>query len=109
MSGKESLYKAFHALMKEKPFPLISISEIVKKANINRNTFYYHFKDIFGFVKAFLEDEITNALKEKMKRNQFNEAFLIWLDYCENHLELMKNLLDHSETRMILEEILVSL
>ena len=106
MSGKESLYKAFNALMKEKPFPLISISEIVKEANINRNTFYYHFKDIYEFVKAFLEDEITNALKEKVKRNQFNEAFLIWVDYCENHLELMKNLLDHSETMQILIKIL---
>ena len=56
MSGKKALYSVFNTLMKEKDFYDISITEIVKSADINRNTFYYHFKDIYEFVKAFLED-----------------------------------------------------
>lgn len=106
MSGKMALYSVFNTLMKEKDFYDISITEIVKSADINRNTFYYHFKDIYEFVKAFLEDEITNELKEKIKRNQFNDAFIVFVEYCESHMELMKNILTHPETLEILTKLL---
>ena len=105
MSGKESLYLGFNELMKEKPFPEISISEIVKRSGINRNTFYYHFKDIKEFVKAFFEDEITNDVREKITKNQFNEACLLFVDYSEKHMELMKNTLDHQDTLDVLVDI----
>lgn len=106
MNGKAALYLGFNKIMKEKDFSLISISEIVKEAGINRNTFYYHFKDINEFVKAFLEDEIMNTVREKIKKNQFNEGFLLLVDYSETHKELMRNILDHPETLDILVKIL---
>lgn len=106
MNGKAALYLGFNKLMKEKDFSDISISEIVKEAGINRNTFYYHFKDINEFVKAFLEDEILNTVREKIKKNQFNEGFLLLVDYSETHKELMHNILEHNDTYDILVKIL---
>lgn len=105
MSGKEALYQGFNKLMKQKKFEDISISEIVKEAGINRNTFYYHFKDIKEFVKNFLQDEITNTVKEKIKNNQLNEAYYQFVDYAESHKELMENILIHFDTFGVLMQI----
>lgn len=37
---------AFWALLAEGPYDKITVSTIVKRAKVNRNTFYYHFEDI---------------------------------------------------------------
>jgi hypothetical protein len=43
-----------------------------------------------------------NTVREKIKKNQFNEAFLLLVDYSETHKELMRNILDHPEAMDIL-------
>lgn len=42
---KESIISAFGALLEERPLNKITVKEIVDRCGINRNTFYYHFKD----------------------------------------------------------------
>ena len=37
---------AFDRLLEEKPLTKITVKEIVERCGINRNTFYYHFREI---------------------------------------------------------------
>ena len=48
MSGftKEIIAKTFTELLDEKPMSKITVKDIVERCGVNRNTFYYHFKDI---------------------------------------------------------------
>ena len=46
----DKLLKAITLLLKEKDFEDISISELCKKAKVERPTFYNHFKDKEDFV-----------------------------------------------------------
>ena len=90
MKGKEYLYQGFNELIKIKPFSEITISEIVKYSNVNRNTFYYHFKDLESFLKSFFKDEFADQIQELIKNNKIREGYQIMIDYSKTHKELMK-------------------
>ncbi len=50
-------------LLDEKPMSKITVKDIVERCGVNRNTFYYHFKDIPDVVEFILKkkwDEISN-------------------------------------------------
>ena len=47
---KRALASALKELMNEKPFARISVSDICTKCEMNRKSFYYHFKDKYNLV-----------------------------------------------------------
>ena len=49
-------------LMKEKPVKEITVKELVEHVNLNRGTFYLHYKDIFDLLKQ-TEDELLNEFR----------------------------------------------
>lgn len=49
-------------LMKQKPLQKITVKELTDYVNLNRGTFYLHYKDIFD-----LMDQIENAMLEDFK------------------------------------------
>ena len=48
MSGftKEIIAKTFTEILDEKPMSKVTVRDIVERCGVNRNTFYYHFRDI---------------------------------------------------------------
>ena len=61
---KEAVTRVFSDLLKEKSIDEISVTEICQKANINRGTFYSHYKDPYD-----LRNKIQEAFLEKFKTN----------------------------------------
>lgn len=62
---KKAINNAFWALLEEKPYNKITISDIVKKCNVGRNTFYYHFKDIHDLEKYSVNEWYTGMIKKR--------------------------------------------
>lgn len=58
---KQMLVDALITLSNQKPFSKITVSEIVSFCNINRKTFYYHFKDIYDLLEWHLNNEVSLA------------------------------------------------
>lgn len=54
---KKALKEGLTELMKEKSFLDITVRELAEKVDINRGTFYLHYKDIFDMVSQ-IEEEI---------------------------------------------------
>jgi AcrR family transcriptional regulator len=54
-STKQTIIDAFIAQLNKKPLYMITVQGIVKSCGINRNTFYYHFKDIYSVLDAIFE------------------------------------------------------
>ena len=44
---------SFWMLLEEKSLDKISVKDIIETAQINRNTFYYHFDDISSFYEEY--------------------------------------------------------
>ena len=55
---KKQLRQALMHLMAEKPSRSISVRELAERADINRGTFYIHYKDV-GDLLQRLEDEMA--------------------------------------------------
>ncbi|HIX43246.1 TetR/AcrR family transcriptional regulator [Kurthia populi] len=103
-STKEVIQHALLELLKEKDFAKISVAEIAKKANINRGTFYLHYKDkdeLFEAVQsAILMDLEQYVLRTKIefslespKRYKLLQYTGNLFTYIEQHMTVFQTLL----------------
>lgn len=60
---KEIIANAFLALIKEKSPDKVTIIDICKKANVSRETFYYHFVDKYDLFKWIYKDTLTKRIQ----------------------------------------------
>ncbi len=54
--SKQMIRKAFMELLSEKTFEKITATDIIKRADINRSTFYAHYPDARGLMEEILGD-----------------------------------------------------
>ena len=62
LTTKKVIAYEFKDLLKEKSFNKITVNDIAKKCNINRQTFYYHFQDIQDLVEWICVEETNKIL-----------------------------------------------
>ncbi len=96
---KKLLRDGLTQLMKEKSIKKISVRELSELVEINRGTFYLHYKDIFDLV-----EQIENELFEEFEKvlNQYNtmtdksNPYPVFVDCCrflENNRDICAALL----------------
>jgi len=73
--SRKMIRLAFMELLKEKPFDKITVTDIVKKADINRSTFYAHYPDVFGLIEEIQSEvlDYTENVLEKISFENFME------------------------------------
>lgn len=71
---KKALANALKELMSEKSFSKISVSDICEKCNMNRKSFYYHFKDKYDLVNWVFDTEFLSVISR-----QYTSVSLDWL------------------------------
>ena len=59
---KQLLGNTLKDLMNKKPLKKITIQELVDAANVNRQTFYYHFHDIYDLLSWIYQVEAINEI-----------------------------------------------
>ena len=64
LNTKQELSAALKWTMEKKPLSKITVSELVRTCDINRNTFYYHFNDIYDLLKWTFEQEAIEVVKK---------------------------------------------
>jgi len=65
---KKMIRDALSELMKNKTFEEISVTDITKKADINRGTFYLHYEDKYDLLEQS-EEEINQEINNIAKRS----------------------------------------
>lgn len=53
---REAMYLALKDLLEEKPLNTVSVTELARRADINRSTFYLHFTDIYDMYEHMRRD-----------------------------------------------------
>lgn len=56
---KRAFARAMKALMSEKPFEKISVGDICERCDMNRKSFYYHFRDKYDLVNWIFDTEFV--------------------------------------------------
>ncbi|WP_159722353.1 TetR/AcrR family transcriptional regulator [Enterococcus sp. CSURQ0835] len=84
---KKSLVQALIQLSQAKPFDKITVQDITKQAQLNRQTFYYHFKDKTDLLRfAYYECGMAYLTSDKLSLDNWEEAALLMLKTMkDNH------------------------
>jgi AcrR family transcriptional regulator len=75
-----SIRNALVALIEEKGFENLSVSDIASKADINRGTFYLHYKDKFELLEQTVDDVVQELEKIFRKARSLRFADFISTD-----------------------------
>jgi probable dihydroxyacetone kinase regulator len=86
---KQLMANSLKKLMLEKPLNKISIRELVEDCGVNRQTFYYHFQDIYGLLEWILEKEVLSIIDDNDKFLTWQEAGLYLLKYMEDNSTIL--------------------
>lgn len=83
MVTKQAIANGFKDLMHEKRFDKITISDITSRCHLNRQTFYYHFRDKYDLLTWIYHEEAICFLSQDM-------TFDNWSDRIYKMLQVMK-------------------
>lgn len=95
---KALLIRSLSALMKQKNIKDITVKELCEYADINRGTFYLHYKDIYDMLDS-IEQELSDKFLQIFQKynSETNEDFLYPL-----FLEIFKLVDDNAELFRVL-------
>lgn len=83
-STKLALATSLKKLLQKKFLDDITVKEIVEDCEVNRQTFYYHFQDIYDLLRWFLAHETEQALQDA---SDWHSGLLLAFRYVqENHI-----------------------
>lgn len=84
---KQALAEAFKRLLQTKSFQHITIGDITREAGFNRQTFYYHFKDIYDLLSWAFAQEMTmlRPYLENCEQNTWREALNRAIHYISHN------------------------
>ncbi len=89
---KAAIKDSFMKLLREKPFESITVKEISEAAGINRNTFYYNFKDVYALVDDILQEEIEELIEENKDSSSWSDILLCAADFALMHKKAIYHL-----------------
>lgn len=85
---QKAIIESFMELLQKKSLDKITVKDIIEATEINRNTFYYHFQDIYDLLENAFEEEAIKFRSEADPKNNFYEEYIRTVNF----------LLDHSDT-----------
>ena len=66
---KNALVTALKKLLSKKELSKITISNITEECGVNRQTFYYHFKDIYDLLEWIFTNEVIEEIDNEIEEN----------------------------------------
>lgn len=97
----KALIKDTFAIMlaEKKELSKINISELVKRAGINRSTFYAHYDDIYGVAEEYENELVDNFFNnaELLKNNNFDLFIESFFNYIRSNNDNYKMLCKSNE------------
>ena len=91
-STKEKMADALRQRMREAPIEKISVKSITDQCGLNRQTFYYHFKDIYDLAQWMYLQDVRKALKKSFRYDDWSEALKVFLKAMDEDTECLQAL-----------------
>lgn len=71
---KYALADALKEVLKRKTLDKITISDLTNECGVNRQTFYYHFHDIYDLIEWMYTTSVSEAIGSNRKSNNWEEG-----------------------------------
>lgn len=99
------LAQSLQQLMLTMPLEKISVNDIVEKADVGRNTFYYHFADKYDLVTWYFQTGVTPFLFEHTKYGSWQDILLGLEEYFRQNKVFYQNALAYTGQNSLSEYI----
>ena len=104
---KQALANSLKSFLQKKTLNKITIKDIVDDCGVNRQTFYYHFQDVYDLVDWIFHHDFERLLKDYSDYTNWHQGCRRILDYMQENRSLVLNVY-HSVNRVQLEDHLKS-
>ena len=74
---KDLIQKEFMTLLDKKILDNITVTELAKKCNIERKTFYYHYENLEQLIKEIFESELEIVIEEFNENLSWEDSFIL--------------------------------
>ena len=108
---KTNLGIALKKLLKEKPLEKIRIHDLTKLAGINRQSFYYHYADIYALVGDVIRTAIFETVGEHCTMDTWEEGMLAMYQRTLEEKEFVVavyNAIPKERIQLFLEDVLTT-
>lgn len=108
---KLNLGIALKKLLKEKPLEKIRINDLTKLAGINRQSFYYHYADIYALVGDVIRTAIFETVGEHCTMDTWEEGMLAMYQRTLEEKEFVVavyNAIPKERIQLFLEDVLTT-
>lgn len=99
----QALMQALWNMLEVKPLDKITVKDIVIACGINRNTFYYHYADIYALLEDCFRSETEQILNETEAHESFYEYFLRSAAFIFDHKKAVIHICE-SKSRDIIRQ-----
>lgn len=100
---RQAIMYSLLKLLQEKSIDKITVKDICELCEINRNTFYYYYSDIYQVLEELLKFETEKSLKEDQEYESFYEDFLKRYHLIIEYKKAVYNLYNSKNRDLILK------
>lgn len=92
MTAKQSIEMAFRQLLKEQSLDQITVKQICEIANVNRQTFYYHYQNMVELLKDMIFLEIYDEVSIGRSFDTWKHGFLTTTRFINDNHDMFMNI-----------------
>ena len=74
---KKKIREEFIKILNERPLNKITVKDIASACDINRNTFYYYYTDIYAILSEIFQTELQTVIDEYNDTLSWEESFIV--------------------------------
>lgn len=91
LTTKRALANSFKKLLRKRSFDKITVKDIVEDCGVNRQTFYYHFHDIYDLIEWVFQDAAEDLARNGLDYEDWSAGLEILLQYLQENRILILN------------------
>jgi len=93
---KEALAEALKKMLAIKPIDKITVKDLVEECGVNRQTFYYHFDDVYDLLEWVFEEDANRVLPSEIGTDivseRWRECVRIYFHYLLENRSMVLNI-----------------
>jgi AcrR family transcriptional regulator len=79
---KKMICETFIKMLNERPLNKITVTAIVTECEINRNTFYYYYTDIYAILSEIFQTQLQTVIDEYNDTLSWEESFIVAANFA---------------------------
>ena len=100
-STKKALADALKKMMVIKPIDKITVNDLVETCGVSRQTFYYHFDDVYDLLEWVFEEDANANLPSEVVYDNWKHDVTLWFKYLYDNAAFALNVYN-SNSRLYL-------